>query len=298
MLDYCPALVTALVEQSYKHDVFLNDSDLLQRVAKGVHEAPKFILPTGGFRNIEKITNTEIELFEPPYNNSVWEYHYPQAMQEEDCIERGADVNECSNAYTDRVCFLMKNQSRNHTDNDWLFCVFNKEKNKSWGMHPCSVGFSKEGISAKGIDTHPDFMEFVEKGKPEYFPVGYSMDDLKHELHKDIGYELATVIKAIAMLNCENVSHEPVNRPITTLKKNRFKKKYGLEPYQYRVLSISGERTYNHSGDISPRGEGVRFHLRRGHFRRLANGTVIWVRPCTVGDITKGRVEKVYKLNK
>jgi len=37
-----------------------------------------------------------------------------------------------------------------------------------------------------------------------------------------------------------------------------------------------------------------RLHERRGHWRNLANGRVVWVRDCLVGDPDKGVVEKDY----
>ena len=39
-----------------------------------------------------------------------------------------------------------------------------------------------------------------------------------------------------------------------------------------------------------------RLHDRRGHWRKHPNGKTIWVKPCKVGDATKGVIFKDYKI--
>ena len=37
-------------------------------------------------------------------------------------------------------------------------------------------------------------------------------------------------------------------------------------------------------------------HDRRGHWRKHPSGKIIWVKPCKVGDATKGVIFKDYKI--
>lgn len=76
---------------------------------------------------------------------------------------------------------------------------------------------------------------------------------------------------------------------------NRRKIKQGKTPlYEWRTVVI---------GPAKPRSESKvgthaspRQHDRRGHLRRLRNGKNTWVRPCKVGDASRGTVWHDYEV--
>lgn len=74
---------------------------------------------------------------------------------------------------------------------------------------------------------------------------------------------------------------------------NRIKAAEGKPPsYSWRTVVVTpmAFAKADHGGThASPR-----LHERRGHWRSLANGRVVWVRDCLVGDPDKGVVEKDY----
>jgi len=77
---------------------------------------------------------------------------------------------------------------------------------------------------------------------------------------------------------------------------NRRKMAAGKPPlYDWHTVVIEPvrptARTSNGGTHASPR-----FHDRRGHIRRLQSGRQVWVRPCKVGDPTKGAVFKDYAI--
>lgn len=105
---------------------------------------------------------------------------------------------------------------------------------------------------------------------------------------------LTGVLKAIEALNCSNivtVEHVP-----TRLKANRAAKK-GKTLFRYHTLHItSGPKTKGMS--LGGTHASPRAHLRRGHVRKLPNGSTTWVQPCVVGDKSKGIVHKDYLFTK
>ncbi len=76
---------------------------------------------------------------------------------------------------------------------------------------------------------------------------------------------------------------------------NRRKIAEGKQPtYDWHTVVINGKalKREPHGGThASPR-----LHDRRGHSRRLPDGRIVWVRPCKVGDASKGVVFKDYQV--
>ena len=87
-------------------------------------------------------------------------------------------------------------------------------------------------------------------------------------------------------------AYQPFVRPTFT---NKRKIAEGKKPtYDWRTVVIDGKaikREHKGGTHASPR-----LHDRRGHSRRLPDGRIVWVRPCKVGDASKGVVFKDYQV--
>lgn len=87
-------------------------------------------------------------------------------------------------------------------------------------------------------------------------------------------------------------SHKPVARDTFT---NRRKIQQGKLPtYDWTTVYI--EPVKARSEDKGGTHASPRLHDRRGHLRRLRNGTNVWVKPCKVGDPLKGAVFHDYAI--
>lgn len=108
------------------------------------------------------------------------------------------------------------------------------------------------------------------------------------------GPEATAIVELCNLLECTNVSAERIVAPERLNRKREAKGK--LPFFEYRVLTIrdSGERLIASPGGTEH--TSPRFHLRRGHIRRLAGERKTWVRPHTVGEASRGVVVKDYDL--
>lgn len=81
---------------------------------------------------------------------------------------------------------------------------------------------------------------------------------------------------------------------------NRIRRSKGKAPISdiHEIRIVVGGTRYNVNGHQEGKSHTKkRLHWRRGHIRRLANGVITNVRPCLVGDITKGdAVTPTYKI--
>ena len=109
---------------------------------------------------------------------------------------------------------------------------------------------------------------------------------------KDAQMVLAMVGNWYRVLSQRCSSYKPVVRNTFT---NRRKIAQGKVPtYDWTMVYIepSKPRSESKGGThASPRQ-----HDRRGHLRRLRSGKNVWVRPCKVGDPTKGVVWHGYAI--
>jgi len=101
------------------------------------------------------------------------------------------------------------------------------------------------------------------------------------------------ILKFIQLLNCSNITTE-THQPSEKLNKKRLKRgKLPLFEYKTLVLPGTHVQAQEHQGGshASPR-----WHVRRGHIRRLQNGNEIWVESCSVGSIKTGIINKDYRV--
>ena len=87
-------------------------------------------------------------------------------------------------------------------------------------------------------------------------------------------------------------AYQPFVRPTFT---NHRKIAAGKQPsYDWRTVVIDGKVIKcEHKGGTHA---SPRLHDRRGHSRRLPDGRIVWVRPCKVGDASRGTVFHDYQV--
>lgn len=103
------------------------------------------------------------------------------------------------------------------------------------------------------------------------------------------------VIETLILLGIDNGVKREVKHNATVNRRREAKGKRRF--FDYWVLDVpsapaSGDG-YSGGAHSSPR-----FHLRRGHLRRLATGAVTWVRATTVGKASAGLVVKDYAVSR
>ena len=127
---------------------------------------------------------------------------------------------------------------------------------------------------------------------------------LRNPIHEDITDHSGSVcnlfeplICMLGRLNAQGIERERIDPP-EKLNKARVKK--GKHPLvSYTKVKIAPYRPpLGHSGprdeDYTPK----RYHFRRGHIRRFANGQKTWVNSCFVGCPEHGEVKHTYEVMK
>jgi len=80
----------------------------------------------------------------------------------------------------------------------------------------------------------------------------------------------------------------------TNNKKRVAKGKKAL--FEWTKIDLSKSQTYEKGDHKGGTHASPRQHERRGHWRNLANGKTIWIKPMIVGNIENGRVAHMYNL--
>lgn len=101
---------------------------------------------------------------------------------------------------------------------------------------------------------------------------------------------VAYCIEVFSCTNVIQVEHKPP-KIINEARKRKNKVPF----FSFRTIHVTGEREEGErktkGGHASPR-----LHFRRGHIRKLANGSKVWVRHCLVGDKSKGFAAHDYSV--
>lgn len=127
----------------------------------------------------------------------------------------------------------------------------------------------------------------------------FEMNEIKTEYEKSIVMQehenIHILFRFLSALSCSNINIETEIKPDAELNKARIKK--GKVPlFEYRVLKIDTQSTVFDGSTLSGTHASPRTHLRRGHIRRLKNGTTVWVNGCVVGVNNKGIINKDYMV--
>ena len=118
----------------------------------------------------------------------------------------------------------------------------------------------------------------------------------------DLGHTaFIAIVQLLCALSCTNVYISDHNIKPSALKQQIRRNKSKTPFYTYKVLTVKPRDNTTPSYALDANEDenihsSKRFHLRRGHPRKLQSGIKIWVSPCTVGNKQIGIVEKSYKL--
>lgn len=100
------------------------------------------------------------------------------------------------------------------------------------------------------------------------------------------------VWRALGLLSAGTPLREHVVSPL----RRASLAKHGVRGWTYRIADID---TTQVAAAVLRRGgthASPRWHIRRGHWRTLANGRRVFVRECEVGDQSRGAVVKDYRM--
>jgi hypothetical protein len=128
----------------------------------------------------------------------------------------------------------------------------------------------------------PLMFYFLEDGAIKYGPV----DENETIKRQDADQILGFVANWYSMLSEKCPSYKPVVRDTFTNRRKVAQKKMPL--YDWTTVVI--EPTKNKSEPKGGTHASPRLHDRRGHLRRLRSGKNVWVKPCKVGDASKGTI--------
>jgi len=121
----------------------------------------------------------------------------------------------------------------------------------------------------------------------------YTAEEADYSAHVDTIEEITAAFQMCAALACANVTTEVIRptrearaaKPASTL-------------FDYHVLMIDPGKERHPSEDLGGTHASPRTHLRRGHIRRLAWGSRIWVNSCVVNPSATGTVNKDYAVRR
>lgn len=105
---------------------------------------------------------------------------------------------------------------------------------------------------------------------------------------------LRTIMNLLCVLSCTNAHIEDYPKP-SKLKQDMRKKKGKLPFFEFKVLTISSDKSQSTGSQPAGSHSSPRVHLRRGHIRKLSTKN-IWVNSCVVGEKTKGVIHKDYLI--
>lgn len=106
---------------------------------------------------------------------------------------------------------------------------------------------------------------------------------------RDMSQEFWALGRFIAAMACKNVGSVTIPSP------RKHSKKSAIPFDDYRCLVINGSGESGEGGEIGDR-KSPREHLRRGHVRRLANGSMTWVNSAVINAGSGGSIKKHYEV--
>lgn len=109
--------------------------------------------------------------------------------------------------------------------------------------------------------------------------------------------EMRVLAQFALLCNCGNVKAEKIYTPPAKLVK-RARERGKLPPDDYYVLDcFLGENRETARESQGTHHASPRFHVRRGHVRRLSADKLTWVRSAKVGNAALGRIDKSYRMH-
>ena len=117
-------------------------------------------------------------------------------------------------------------------------------------------------------------------------------------VHEDTAQELFTYVstgmyvRALSML----AQSPKVHNATVPLSHRRKGEKAGVSGWVWHTVSIDPSNLTLRGPNQGGTHASPRWHIRRGHWRNLADGRRIFIRECQVGDMTRGGVVKDYEV--
>lgn len=135
----------------------------------------------------------------------------------------------------------------------------------------------------------PTMLYVIEGDQIMYGPVEENDPVPEEEAHLVLG----VLARWYHSMMATKTAYQPFVRTTFT---NQRKIAAGKKPsYDWRTVVIDGKAI-----KCERKGDGTRdsprAHDRRGHSRRLLDGRIVWVRPCRVGDASRGTVFHDYQV--
>lgn len=128
----------------------------------------------------------------------------------------------------------------------------------------------------------------------------------RRHIHIDIEAELRASMEFFEAVSCSNIIAEVYEKGASAAVNARRRRDGKLPIHETKVLSIDPGWLREHQRGSPEATDGARAsprqHLRRGHIRRIHQGTErqqqIWIPPTIVGDAARGRVDKTYQMGR
>lgn len=131
------------------------------------------------------------------------------------------------------------------------------------------------------------------------FLEGNEVRDLQGEAYekavRDLTDEALVLAHFCLLCNCDNVSPVRIFAPSAKLI-SASERRGRLPPDEYYVLDCFIGEHVERNDERGGSHASPRFHVRRGHIRRLPDGRRTWVKQCSVGDVSNGRIDKDYRV--
>jgi hypothetical protein len=187
------------------------------------------------------------------------------------CVLIGEEVKNTSGGYV---------PADSGPDGFFLYSIFHHYDTFGWHFDAMASYYHYHHVSIRAWDFLPELLSTRH-------------NDVEREilLHQQ-GDILAIFCNLLALLNCKNLKTSIV-RPSDKLNKCRIRK--GKLPfYEYKVLDIHKDAIV--AGEsLETFGEKNRYHMCRGHFKKLKTG-LFWWNAHARGKKELGEIEKDYRV--
>ena len=181
-----------------------------------------------------------------------------------------------------RCLVVSRGPSKSHASYDILAIVVGEDP------HEGIIVDMRKGPTGAMPRKIPTMLYTIEGDRIMYGPVEENGQVPEEEARLVLG----VLAKWYHSMMATKTAYQPFVRPTFT---NKRKIAEGKKPtYDWRTVVIDGKVIKcEHKGGTHA---SPRLHDRRGHSRRLPDGRIVWVRPCKVGDASRGTVFHDYKV--
>lgn len=304
---------------------------ILKLLIKGLRDATKFILPLNGKIFDSRVSSrSELELYQLPFPVVAAEYLMDKKRREQKT--ENSDLKFYPHSKRIALAFdvnvdewhealkipLGANRNEQEEEMVLIWSISYADEIKHWGPSWCGLiefnaappleASAKEMKRIKKL-IDPQYRELLSPAKivprSQFIPLGEIGYHMKNHLLSrnmnpqqsaifDNSTEVLAVRQLCAALNCSNVETETIAAP-KRLNKKRIKNKK-LPFFEYKVLTVGNSKATSKGAYQGGTHNSPREHIRRGHPRRYSKGKTIWIQPHMVGDNTKGKIIKKYRV--